>query len=175
MKGFRTEPLVESPAEAQEQVGRRRGWAPPSPARSSKRSLGCLLRVWPPDPLGPGSQSAREQRLSCVHVSGLQGDGCHAPGSRSAVLQGPPDQGPHLQDVPGTPCCPGKVSVHTLSFQKLLLRKGDWVFAVSLDGPTFSSWRMGRKGLKHLLKSRTEGLHLQAPGVGIPGHLLTNC
>lgn len=69
-------------------------------------------------------------------------------GRSPELLQGPPDWSPLPSEMFQAPCCLGKVSVHTLSFQKLLLRKGDQVFAVSLDGPTFSSWRMREEGVK---------------------------
>ena len=72
-----------------------------------------------------------------------------------------------------TPYCLGKVSVHAPSLQKLLLRKGDQVSAVSLDGSTSSSWRMREEGVKTPVEKR-DWPPPPAPDVGIPGHLLAN-
>ena len=94
-------------------------------------------------------------------------------GQSPGLLQGPPDRSPLPSEMFQTPYCLGKVSVHAPSLQKLLLRKGDQVSAVSLDGSTSSSWRMREEGVKTPVEKR-DWPPPPAPDVGIPGHLLAN-
>lgn len=162
-----------SPSEAQGAGGKGGGgWGP---SHSSKRSLGCLLQRPGPSPQGPGSTVGAEVVAElCPRPWPVRGWVPCPRGRSPGLLQGPPARSPPSSGMFQPPCCLGKVSVHAPSLQKLLVREGDQVSTVSLDGPTSSSRRMREEGVKTPVEKQDWRPPPPATEVGIPCHLLAN-
>lgn len=151
---------------------------PPPPPRvrsaAARGAWAAFSRGRAPSSQGPGSTVSREVAAELCPLSWpVRGWVPRPRGPSPGLLQGPPDRSPLPSEMFQAPYCLGKVSVHAPSLQKLLLRKGDQVSTVSLDGSTSSSWRMREEGVKTPVEKRDWPPPL-APDVGIPGHLLAN-
>lgn len=154
-------------------MGREAGaGAPPTAARGA---WAASSRGRPPSPQGPGSTVGAEVAAElCPHPWPVRGWVPCPRGRSPGLLQGPPAWSPRPSGMFQPPCCLGKVSVHAPSLQKLLVREGDQVSTVSLDGPTSSSRRMREEGVKTPVEKRDWRPPPPAIEVGIPRHLLAN-